>query len=153
MKRISLFLVLTMLGVSASAHKDSIINVNPDGELLGLPNEFSPARLDLGVNTITIGQRVLTMPPCVAKYFARPESYDLMVTSSWYHQRSTLPPYINFRVKPKNKDFEYELLFSMNDLKPISFQVVTRPDARSLNYHTVEIGECRAAMEKATVSK
>jgi len=105
-----------------------------------LPERYLPARIDLKKNTISIANVAFNMPVCVSKYFVNPDSYSLLVTSSWYHQRSNLPPYINFNISPKNKDFEYSLLFELDSLKVIKFQVITHPNSHVTAFHNIDIG-------------
>ncbi len=90
------------------------------------------------------------MPRCVSKYFEGHTNYKLMVTSSWYQQRSMLPPYINIGIKPEEKDFEYSLLFSLEDLKVIEFTVITHEDEFTTSYHSVKINqECMKEIDKS----
>lgn len=151
MKKILLLLSLSLSSFSAFAHKDAVISLSEEGSLIGLPSEYLPAQLDLNANRLSIGKNILNMPPCVSKYFKNPGSYKLFITSSWYHEHSTLPPYIQFRVSPNNKDFEFELLFNLNNLSPIHFTEVTHPNEKETNYNGLEISEvCKAEMEKST---
>jgi len=129
------------LSAPIMAHQDRILDLSEKGEITGLPDEYLPAKIELNNKVISIGEVTFTMPPCVSKYFENLESYNLRVTSSWYHQRSILPPYINFNVIPKNKDFSYSLLFGLEDLKVIEFQVITHPSKDVTAYHKVAITE------------
>ncbi len=134
---------------SSAAHEDMGILLGPKGELKGLPEQYLPASLQN--NKITIGTHELNMPECVAKYFSSAVPYDLSISSSWYHNKSTLPPYINFNIKPKNKDFEFRLLFSLNDLSPIQFTIVTHTSQNELSYHPLEISKrCRIEISNST---
>ncbi|WP_044615846.1 hypothetical protein [Gynuella sunshinyii] len=149
-RRFFLAVIIVMLSSFAYSHQDRIIQVGSDGGLIGLPDEYLPASINVREGQISIGGTTLNMPPCVFKYFQDHESYDLSVTSSWYHQRSSLPPYIQFKVSPKNKDFEYSLLFALKGLKVIDFEVITHPNKGVTSFHTIDIGErCKKSIERA----
>ena len=147
-----ILIVFAIFSAQAMAHQDRIIQVAKDGSMTGLPETYLPAKIDLENMAITIARTTFNMPPCVSKYFA---DYDnLEVTSSWYHTRSTLPPYINFKISPKGKDFEYSLLFGLDDLKPISFGVITHPHEQAIAFHQIEIGDrCTKEISSSYVSK
>lgn len=151
MSRLFFLLTLWLFSSCAFAHKDRIITLEAGGDLSGLPSQYLPAQLDLSAKRLVIGKHSLLMPPCVARYFLEPNSYKLSVTASWYHSRSVLPPYIGFRISPIEKDFEYNLLFNMEDLSPIEFSIITHPNDMIINHNELAIPEfCRSAIEKAT---
>lgn len=153
MRKTLLLLFLLGFGTNVVAHQDKIIHVSKRGDLTGLPEEYLPANIDLDKMVISIEKNVFTLPICVSKYFKDHNDYKLLVTSSWYHQRSTLPPYINFRIIPEGKDFEYSLLFGLGNLKVIELQVLTHPNKNTTLYHKIEINNhCRKAISESYAS-
>ncbi len=143
----------SLFGAPAFAHQDTIIQLDESGHMKGLPDEYSPAQIDFEKELISIGNTTMQMPPCIFKYFSDRQSYDLKITSSWYHQRSTLPPYISFKVSPLSKDYEYKLLLSLQDLQPIKFEIITHESENSWIHHEIRIGEqCLKALEKSYVT-
>lgn len=114
---ITSFLVGTLL---AHAHQDTIIRME-GAQLIGLPEEYSPASLDLESSTFRVGKHQMRFTSFVSNFFEEP--HRLWVSASWYHDSSTLPPYIVIHIQPNDKDFSYSLLFSLETLEPIEFSV------------------------------
>lgn len=141
MVRIAFLFHLIVFSLHAYAHEDTIIRVLEGGVLEGLPEQYSPAKIDLNNKVISIGKTKFYMPPCVFKYFNDHDDYRLEVTGSWYHQRSILPPYISFNIFPKEKYFAYSLLFGLDDLRVIEFKVITLPSENVRYLHKIEIDE------------
>ncbi|MBL4623583.1 MAG: hypothetical protein JKY42_00305 [Flavobacteriales bacterium] len=141
MHRLYLLTIIVIFSTQILAHQDRIIEVSKSGNMVGLPERYLPAKIDLNKSTISIGRAVFNMPICVSKYFANPDSYKMLVTSSWYHQRWKLPPYINFNIAPKGKDFEYSLLFELDNLMVIKFQVITKNNEQVKEFHKIDISE------------
>jgi hypothetical protein len=147
----NLFILLGLITFThlCAAHEDTGIVLGPKGELKGLPEQYLPASLQN--NKIIIGKHELNMPECVAKYFSNSANYDLLISSSWYHNKSLLPPYINFKIKPKNKDYEFGLLFGLDDLSPIQFTVVTHASQTEFSSHPLELSkQCQTEIRNAT---
>lgn len=107
--------LLLLLASPARAHSDRIIELK-DGKLVGLPEEFQPAALDIGNGVLTIAGKKLEFSRFLKSVFAEPKQYDLKVTSSWYHDTETLPPYISFGITPKGRDYTYKVLVDMKKL-------------------------------------
>lgn len=145
-----LLIILAFCNAQAFAHQDTIITVDKTGNMEGLPEAYLPANIDLDKNSISIANNQFDMPRCVSKYFAHHESHKLHVTSSWYHQRSILPPYINFKISPKGKDFEYSLMFELDTLEVIQFQVITHPNEKTTSFHKIDIDtRCSSSIESS----
>ena len=155
MKKTLLILIFhAFVCAQAMAHQDRIIHVDKNGNMEGLPEKYHPAKIDLENMAITIAKTTFNMPPCVSKYFEDHESYELRVTSSWYHNTSILPPYINFIIIPKGKSWEYRLVFELDDIKPIEFHVFIHKNERITSRHLIKIGEhCTKAIGRSYISK
>ncbi len=95
------------------AHKDRLIRLNGD-KLIGLPEEYQPASFD--GNVLSISGNKLTFPSCIKKSINFKRNKNLLILSSWYHSRSTLPPYISFANKNNSR---LSLLLDMTSLAPI----------------------------------
>ncbi len=147
-----LFMLLFCSGLQA--HQDRIIQVMENGNLDGLPKQYQPASINTKSATISIAQNTIVLPPCLSKYFAFNDIYTLQVTSSWYHERSSLPPYINFKIQPKNKDHAYSILFGLDDLSVIEAQVITYPNKGTTAFHTIAFDKhCQKDINGAYVKK
>ena len=98
------------------AHKDTGIKLGENGELLGLPTEYSPAYFKLESSTLIVAKNNLEIPECITKYFVNSE---LDFSSSWYHTRSKLPPYLNIIASHQSENIEYTFMFNMDTLELI----------------------------------
>ena len=126
------FLALLAFGFGpAAAHQDVKLKFK-DGIILGLPEEFGPAKFDREKKILTLGGKALPLPDMLRRNFRdhrlhhwdaeaprqageprTPLAYDLAFTASWYHDPLLLPPYLLMKVTPKDRDFRYEILFDM----------------------------------------
>ena len=112
--------------ISVSAHKDTIIRFEY-GKLIGLPEEYQPAILSLDKRSIQIGSKSVTIPKCIWDRFGKVKEKDILVHSSWYHDKTMLPAYIVIEVKKdKRQDNYYELNLNLNTLEIISFEETIR---------------------------
>jgi hypothetical protein len=98
----SLLFLLALVASTASAHKDRILSIRPDGSVPEIPASFGRVFLNisgLGGSKPTVqfrsGKKVNVLPSCVTRYINSSKVSDILVTGSWYHEQSTLPYYIN----------------------------------------------------------
>ena len=105
------------------AHEDTLIQLKGT-TLVGLPNDYAPAELDLKAARLRIGKHEMTFSPFLKEFFQQP--HDLRISASWYHEPTILPPYILLHIQPKKKDFSYELLLNLSTLELIQLTVVLR---------------------------
>jgi hypothetical protein len=108
------------------AHKDALIQLKGT-RLVGLPEKFAPAELDLKAGELRIGHCAMTFSPLLKSLFDQP--HELVVSASWYHDPKTLPPYICLHIKPQDKDFSYEILLNLETLELIEVSVTLRESA------------------------
>lgn len=146
MQHVILFLVILTLSLTANSHQDTIIDI--DGVLLkNLPIQYQPSILDLEAMYLLIGVHRLDFPSCVSKYFRTDSNSKVTAKASWYHEFDLLPPYITIEVQPKNRDYRFDLMFSLDTVRPIEFQVLTYAQYGLYN-HEVKISErCRKQIE------
>jgi len=112
-----------LVSADLSAHQDSLITLE-GVNLVGLPAEYQPAELDLERYRLRIKNHVMDFSPFVKSLFPEKRDYDFIISSSWYHDRSVLSPYISIHIKPKTRDFSYRILFNMESLSVIEVSVV-----------------------------
>jgi len=110
------------------AHEDRIIQLKGT-TLFGLPQDYTPAELDLEASRLRIGKHEMTFSPFLKELFEKP--HDLRVSASWYHAPGILPPYILLHIQPKKKDFAYELLLNLRTLDVIELSVVLQTSGSS----------------------
>jgi len=136
---ISISIVLLLFSSLVYASKDRIIKVSGNGELVGLPEIYSPAKIDLNDKYIKIGRVKLNLPACIFKYFDVRGEFDLKVTTDWFNESSKPPTSISFRVSPKGKDFEYRLFFMIEALIPAGVQVITHESSSVTAFHELSL--------------
>ena len=124
------------LTCTSSAHEDTIITLEGSG-LIGLPQQYQPARLDLTAFQITLGGHSVAFSPFLKSLFDQP--YDLQLSASWYHERAILPPYLCVRISPKGRDFHYELLIDLETSRLIHLKVVKHYRDKSMQFFEVAL--------------
>ena len=102
-----LTILLSVLIAEASvavAHQDRVIKLAPDGRLQGLPPEYEPARLFLPARggtenvVLQLGGKRLKFPECLSTLFAKASRPHMLLSASWYHDSTILPPYLAIRL-------------------------------------------------------
>ena len=143
-----------LLCSSVFAHQDRIITLESNGDLTGLPEQYLPANFNEKTHTLSIAKNTFAMPVCISKYFSFSPDSTLKITSSWYHQRSILPPYINFKISPNDKDYAFSLLIGLDDLAVIEATVTTYFSKNSGAFHQIKIDErCQEAIKNSYAKK
>ena len=106
----------------ASAHMDAVIKIEK-GELLGLPAEYQPARFSIEQKSLRIASRTVTIPNCIWDRFGDVKQEDIEIHSSWYHDKTLLPPYIVISVKDDgNQNKYYDLMLNLDSLGVLSLE-------------------------------
>ena len=119
---------------SVLAHRDMIFTIANDGTLKEVPDTYQPARVIYDPTSnppeakIEVSGFSLTLPLCLSRLFVLPEGEQIRAVGSWYHTRSTLPPYLSVELRQKTKPgddalFEgYALLFSLETAELIEIR-------------------------------
>ncbi len=115
------FAAFVLLPALAFAHRDTRIELR-GVKLVGLPPEYSPAELDLKGRRLRIKDHEMKISGLLESFFDQP--YDLQVHSSWYHDHHILPPYLELEIRPKKKDYGFEILLELHTLRLIKATVV-----------------------------
>ena len=137
--KLCLWLFLMLVSPSAlQAHVDTAIQLQGT-RLAGLPENYSPAEFNAKAFRLRIGTHAMTFSPFLRSLFDQP--HELSISASWYHQRSTLPPYLVLHIKPKKKDFSYSILFNMDTLDVIEVSVVLREAGGTIRYLPVALSD------------
>ncbi len=92
------------------AHQDRIFAIeSSSGRVQGIPSRYGEILVSVDWNKkpgaavkIKFGSRVLNLPACVSKYFMKSTQEKMRITGSWYHDRSTLPPYLSIELPDKS---------------------------------------------------
>jgi hypothetical protein len=140
-----LFILILSFSHVCFAHQDTALNITADGNITGLPEQFAPASFDRNNLKLTIGKTTVSFPACVAKFFAD-ETSMINFSASWYHDDKQLPAYLNIEVLQPSKDFHFQLLFTLDNLKPIAFYVLTKLKSRTFIHELVVDDTCKVAL-------
>jgi hypothetical protein len=163
--RIATFILLLLLSSASHAHQDVEIQIMPDGKLLGLPKQYQPASLEVAFSgndrsrrpssiVLSVGNRTTTVPRCVAQIINTTDNEQIGASASWYHTRSTLPPYLNVIFLDPGQDTSswpnsgFSLLFNLETSKLIRMEIsVARKEERSMQSLAVDLSQSCGAAE------
>jgi hypothetical protein len=101
MKRFYVLLLLAALTSAAYAHQDQLLEVQPDGSLPEIPEEFGAvyfrvSELDAEpVIEFTTGDHRNFLPPCITQHIKTKTPREISLSASWYHSESVLPYYVS----------------------------------------------------------
>ena len=132
-KTSTLLLTLALCAGAADAHKDRILDVDPDGAMRDVPAQFGPVRLIVaGLGSaqpsvqLRIGAHHTSLPDCVARIIRSTTMADILVTASWYHDEGRgLPFYLNIEFRDPGADpsrslhSSHEFLFNLHNAELI----------------------------------
>ncbi|WP_231614119.1 hypothetical protein, partial [Pseudoalteromonas sp. NZS71_1] len=139
------------------AHKDTGVKIQDDGVLIGLPQKYEPASFDRKSLTLQIADKKLIMPECLSKYFGDNSTfmYSLDISSSWYHNLTRLPPYLNMTITPDNQNIEYTIRFNMNTLEVMKgYSLPKKRGVQGVRYSLEPLGftsECLTSIKIVSV--
>lgn len=120
----------------ATAHQDMIIDLAPTGDLVGLPSEYQPARLDLPQSdskaTLRLGKSLVNFPTCISELFWQVPRRNVRLSASWYHDPKSLPYYLSIDLQEKRGKRGYfngwSLLINLETAELISLERVWQTD-------------------------
>jgi hypothetical protein len=129
MRLLLTFLILIYSSYSL-AHKNTGLEIQDDGTLVGLPQKYEPASFDLKSFVIEVSGKKLSIPNCVRRNVEANDEIDFSVdlSASWYHDLIRFPPYISIRIYPKNSKFDYLLLFNLDNLEFLEAKKLDKPN-------------------------
>jgi hypothetical protein len=122
-QRIALFIGL-LVSFGTVAHQDTTIKLAADGNLVGLPKEYSPANLDFPNWKLSIAGKKYAFPTCVSTQLSGLDVNELEIKSSWYNpiivisdtESYSFPSYIKIAVESEN----FYVLFNLDTVKPFN---------------------------------
>jgi hypothetical protein len=100
---------------SLVAHEDTIIRLEGT-QLVGLPQQYQPAELDVRAYRIRIRGQTKEFSPWLKSIFDQP--HELRISASWYNY-SILPPYLLLSITPAGKNYTYQILVDMDAVRLI----------------------------------
>ena len=106
------------------ANVDRVIEIKGTA-LIGLPERYAPAKLEMTAFRLRIGKHEMTFSPYLKNLFEQP--HDLRITASWDHEpEGILPPYLNLQIQPKGRDYSYKLLLNLDTLDVIELPIILK---------------------------
>lgn len=142
MRSILALISISLFAIVANAHEDVGLNVGEDGVLSGLPDEYSPSSVNLKDRVVSVRGSRITIPNCISQNLT--DDFTFTVSSSWYHDFSLLPPYINLNIVPADSDATYRLVFSLDDLSLLEFatvEVIKEGDYQTWQQKSVDLDQ------------
>ena len=87
---------------AAQAHQDTILSIEPDSTVSGIPAPLAPVTLSisgLGSNAPAVefgaGGKLTALQACAAQLIRSTSLEHVSVSGSWYHRESSLPYYVH----------------------------------------------------------
>ena len=131
-------LIVLVLSSAAIAHEDQPLLIGVDGEISGLPPQFSPVKVEItrkANDSAALASVVLSSPrfrirlnQCVLRRLVNVQRVE--ASASWYHDLERSPPYISFSFHSSpaqlNPEF-YAVTFSLVDGRILSGQRARDP--------------------------
>jgi hypothetical protein len=122
MKAFLILISVIFLNSSSVIHQDTLLQIDRKGNIVGLPEEFSPAKFDMAMKKLRINDKEIVFPECLSPYFEMQSNAKLNLSASWYHSKEILPYYLNFKISNKRINNEYSILVDLETLELIFIQ-------------------------------
>ncbi|MFV9657320.1 hypothetical protein ACNFCK_20735 [Pseudomonas sp. NY15366] len=144
-----------------------MLELESNGVVVGLPEQYSPATLEIEISTeatespvkeiqIEIAHKKLSVPQCIARMLKTNNTSNILLSASWYHEASSLPPYININFYDPGYNPEkwsnsgYSILFNLTNAKIIEMTYSqVSPKERSTQLNPVNFSNFCNAQEIA----
>jgi hypothetical protein len=133
MKTFLILISLLFLINSNVVHQDTPLQIDENGNIIGLPNKFSPAKFDISKKILRIRNRIIVFPKCITDYFEEHEEPNLNLSASWYHSKDIMPYYLNFDIPDKTVNYVYTILVDLETLELIYVQKTTTEGISTYN--------------------
>lgn len=130
----------TLTNVHTSVHQDTPLELDKQGNICGLPEEFGNAVFNLEKRYLKINDKEIVFPQCIMLYFNIHKNPKLSLSASWYHSKKIMPYYLNFMISQKGKDYTYNVLVNLETLELIDVSFNLK-QGNSLYSHEIKIGE------------
>jgi hypothetical protein len=121
-------LLVLLIGLSSTAfgHQDTIIELERDGVLHGLPAAYEPASLLILEDprkshtvVLRIADRRVEFPECLSVLFAKADRHLIRLSASWYHDPTVLPYYLCIELPTRRTKFGsfdgWKILIDLNN--------------------------------------
>ena len=126
-------------------HQDTVLKLE-NGRLIGLPEQYAPAKFNFQSQTLSIAGKALVLPPNLKSLFQQPTNlpevdpfnpdavikmgvpkFKYRFLTSWYHDKvdGNLPSYLLIRVEPPNCTYAFEISIDLDGMKLLGASVST----------------------------
>ena len=119
MKLLLMFFTAILLTATKADHQDTPLELKEDGTILGLPERFEPAKIDLSEKYLRINNHEVFFPPCLNQYLSHKTTTNLRLSGSWYHSKEIMPYYLNVQLTHGDEKHFYSILFDLETLNLI----------------------------------
>ena len=138
----TLFILMSFLFLTNGdvIHQDTQLQIDKNGNIIGLPKQFNPAKFDWNKKELRINDKKLIFPKCMNYYFQQEKSTKLNLSASWYHSKDIMPYYLNFDISDKSGNYGYTILIDLETLELIDINQLIREGNTTYN-PKVELGK------------
>lgn len=152
--RRTIFVILAILATSAWAHKDRLLSLTSAGEIPELPTAYAQTRIhiefaqaqpepsELKQFKFLSSGRETNLGACLLKRVPMSTLSQVKLTGSWYHDETTLPPYVNISFAKQllnGQRGSIDFLFSLKDASLLKVTEVVPVSSTALQYRTVNL--------------
>tara|TARA_B110000046_G_scaffold179767_1_gene209469 strand:+ start:556 stop:1020 length:465 start_codon:yes stop_codon:yes gene_type:complete len=148
MKTLLILISFIFITNSSVVHQDTILRIDENGNIIGLPKEFGVTKFDLNKKYLRIKDKEIVFPSCMNYYFDIHEKPKLKLSASWYHSKDIMPYYLNFDISQKNKDFGYTILIDLETLEIIDIEVSINQGNSTYNHEIKLDDHCLTEYKK-----
>lgn len=100
-------------------HQDALIELKENGDLVGLPEEYYPAKFNVDSGYLRIADNEVRLPDCLMDLIDVECIDSLTVTASWYHSEESMPYYLGISRNMASGINEGSVLIELETLKLI----------------------------------
>ena len=117
----TLFILISFLFLTNEdvIHQDTRLQIDNNGNIIGLPKQFNPAKFDWNKKKLRINNKEIIFPKCMNYYFEQNKNNKLNLSASWYHSKDIMPYYLNFDISDKSGNYGYTILIDLETLELI----------------------------------
>lgn len=119
MKTFFILISFLFLTSADAIHQDTRLQIDSNGNIIGLPKEFNPAKFDWNKKKLRIKNREVIFPKCMNYYFAQNKNTKPNLSASWYHSKDIMPYYLNFDISDGSVNYGYTVLIDLETLELI----------------------------------
>ncbi|TXE11854.1 hypothetical protein FUA26_07260 [Seonamhaeicola algicola] len=126
MKTLLILISFIFIADSNLFHKDSILQIDDKGNILGLPKEFNPSKFNLDKKRLLIKDKEIIFPECICNYFEQYKNKKITLLASWNHSKEIMPYYLSFDISDKNSNHGYRIFVDLETLELIYINKIIR---------------------------